>query len=284
MLYRSRSTPLPHVTIVTDVGIDPTDELLAMDADFGQQYARMYREHWWFRTRERMLLRQIDSFELPGTADILDGGCGDGLFMPCLKRHGEVCGIEIDASLITSDNPFRSRITHEPLGDARYDGMQFDLITALDVIEHIQDDQHAVAAMHNMLRPGGYMLITVPALNLLWDEHDEINHHFRRYTKRSLRELVEPFGDIVKLNYFFGALFLPKLAVKIANRFRSSKIEQHSLPSNFVNATMQKFFDIESRFATLLPFGTSLLAIVRKPADTSYEFPTRTETHAKQAA
>lgn len=239
-----------------------------MDAAFGQIYADLYREHWWFRVREAMLMRLIGGLPLPEDADLLDVGCGDALFMPRLAEHGNVQGIEIDERLLTDGNPFRGNIHTQPLGHRRYDGMQFDLITALDVIEHIEDDAHAVASMAHMLRPGGHMLITVPAFNALWDEHDEINHHFRRYTKTSLRTRVEPFGRVERLQYFFGALVLPKLAIKLLNGLLPGKVQQHGMPGAFVNGTMQRLFDLESRVSRWLPFGTSVLALVRKPLAT----------------
>src|SRR4051812_12063398 len=136
-----------------------------MQAPYAAEYARLYREHWWWRSREAILLDLLRSLRLPPGGDILDVGCGDGLFFQELERFGRVRGIEVDVGLLDPDGPYRDRIATLPLGDPSYagDAGRFDLITALDVIEHIADDRAAVAAMLRMLRPGGVMVVTVPA-------------------------------------------------------------------------------------------------------------------------
>ena len=141
----------------------------------------------------------IRSLALPRHAKILDVGCGNGLFFAKLGQFGNVWGIEIDQSLIPPDSPYRDRIFVEPLGHARYHGLRFDLITALDVVEHMEDDRQAVDEMFAMLRPGGKLIITVPASMKLWDRHDEINGHYRRYSRKTLRELISGNGRIVCL-------------------------------------------------------------------------------------
>ena len=151
-----------------------------MDSEYGQIYEDLYRRHWWFRVREAILLDVIRRLGVRYPADILDVGCGNGLFFEGLSEFGNVVGIEIDRSLIPSDSRYRDRIFNQPLGAPEYSGMRFDLITALDVIEHIQDDHRAVEDMLSMLRPGGRLVITVPASMLLWDRHDVINHNSKR--------------------------------------------------------------------------------------------------------
>ena len=91
-----------------------------------------------------------------GDLDILDVGCGDGLFFPELERFGRVRGIEVDEGLLDPEGPFRGRIHTRPLGDPAYrgDDWRFDLITALDVVEHIADDRAAVSEMSGCSAPG----------------------------------------------------------------------------------------------------------------------------------
>lgn len=238
-----------------------------MEEAFGQVYSKLYREHWWFRCREQILLSTIDALPLPSQPRIMDVGCGDGLFLPRLAERGEVMGIEIDPRLISAQNPFRDRIHTEPLGHPSYSHTQLDLVTALDVIEHIEDDAAAVSHMASMLNPGGFMVVTVPALNLLWDQHDVINHHYRRYTAGSLHRLLAPIGRVVELRYFFRSLVVPKLAVKLVNMAGLRKLAQHNLPSPRVNRLMHAVCSFEDRLLRKLPipFGTSLLAVVERP-------------------
>jgi len=122
--------------------------------------------------------------------------------------------------------------------------------------------------MFAMLRPGGKLVVTVPASMKLWDRHDEINGHYRRYSRSGLRELISGKGRIVCLRYLFHALFAPKLAVKVLNACVSRGIPQHSIPPKPVNWSMKTLCVLEYRLLGRLriPFGTSLLAVVEKPA------------------
>ena len=213
----------------------------------------------------------------------MDVGCGNGLMLKRLSGLGPVEGLEVDTSMLSENTPFRERIYTEPLGADIYRDKQYDLITCLDVIEHIQNDRQAVQDMMNMLRPGGALLITVPAFMALWDEHDVINKHYRRYTTGRLRPLIEPHGDILELRYLFGGLFPPKLGVKLINKMRRKKIPQHGVPNAVVCKIMKMACLLEYRLTSWLkpPFGTSVLAVLRKPLTIATA---NTATHTQPAA
>jgi 2-polyprenyl-3-methyl-5-hydroxy-6-metoxy-1,4-benzoquinol methylase len=243
-----------------------------VQTDYAAHYARLYREHWWWRAREAMLLDTLRRV-LPAAAatrHILDVGCGDAVSFPALAAFGDVCGIEVDEGLLDPLGPYRHRISTRPLGDPMYnaDASRFDLITALDVIEHIEEDRTAVAAMAAMLRPGGLLVATVPAFNLLWDHHDVLNSHFRRYTRQQLRAVIASSGlEPVRTQYWFRALFVPKLTVAMLNRTRKRKVEQHQIPHAAINRAMQALCVLEHRALgrVPVPMGTSVLAIARRP-------------------
>lgn len=238
----------------------------AMDRRYGDLYERLYKAHWWFRVRERILVSVIRGLGLPARASILDVGCGNGLFFDALERFGTVEGVEIDGDLVPEGSPFRGRIHGEPLGHPVYAGRHFDLITALDVIEHIEDDAAAVDAMVGMLRPGGTLLLTVPASMKLWDEHDRMNHHFRRYTASDLRGLLAGRAAEVRVRHLFHALFLPKWAVATGNRLCGARMPQHGIPPGWLNRWAARACWLEYRACGWMnvPFGTSLLAVVTK--------------------
>ena len=240
-----------------------------MQASYAAEYRRLHDRHWWWRSREAILLDLLGSLDLGTDRDILDVGCGDGLFFPGLARFGRVRGIEVDLGLLDPDAPHRERISTLPLGDPSYqgDGWRFDLITALDVIEHIADDRAAVAAMTAMLRPGGVMVITVPAFPSLWDHHDEVNLHHRRYTAGSLRQVIEGQGvELLQLRYLYRGLFPPKYLVARLNRRRTRKLEQHALPAPGINRLLARLCLWEDRLLRRvpIPFGTSVLAVARR--------------------
>src|SRR5262245_24938681 len=212
-----------------------------MDREYAAGYARLYREHWWWRAREAIVVDTLRGLPLPPGAAILDVGCGDALSFEALSAFGEARGIEVDEALLDPAGPHRGRIATRPLGDPLYDGpaWRFDLITALDVVEHIDDDRAAVAAMAALLRPGGHLVVTVPAFALLCIKHDVINHHRRRYTAAGLRRLLDGEGlEVLRLRYLFRGLFAPKLAMRALNagRARGRKLAQHGLPPAPVNA------------------------------------------------
>jgi SAM-dependent methyltransferase len=236
-----------------------------MERDLAARYAQLYRRHWWWRARESILVALIEELPLRRDAEILDVGCGDGLFFPRLRDFGNVRGIEVDESLLTPDGPFRRRIFTSPLGDVSYSDWRFDLITALDVIEHLEDDAAAIAHMTSMLVPDGWLVITVPAFMALWDRHDEINHHHRRYTRSSLHEILEPHGRIRKIRYLFPGLFVPKLVAKLVGRLRGGGLRQDRLPPSLVNEVLARYLRLEDRVVgpLRLPFGTSVLALLQ---------------------
>lgn len=240
-----------------------------MQEGYARIYGDLYRRHWWWRSREAILVRLIHSLGFRPPIEILDVGCGGGYFFAELDRLGSVRGIEVDESLLADDCPARDRIYSKPLGDPFYRNRQFDLITALDVIEHIEDDGKAVDDMLAMLRPGGKMVITVPAFMALWDHHDDINNHLRRYTAGGLRRLLSPRGKILRLRYLFHGIVFLKLLVKLVNRGAKARIIQHRIPSGIVNRAMIAWCLAEYRWLRWLriPFGTSVLAVLEKPSD-----------------
>ena len=242
-----------------------------MEGDYGALYARLYREHWWWQAREAVLMETLRGLRPPPSSAILDVGCGDAMSFPALSAFGTVRGIEVDEGLLDPGGPFRDRISTRPLGDPVYDDpvWRFDLITALDVIEHIDDDRGAVTAMAAMLRPGGVVVVTVPAFELLWDHHDAINRHRRRYTAASLRRTLDVPGlELARLRYLFRTLFLPKLVVRLLNAGRDRKVAQHGIPVAAVNTAMRRVCVWEDRLLRRvpIPFGTSVMAMARKPA------------------
>lgn len=237
-----------------------------MNENYGAEYASLYAEHWWWRSRESMIVDIIRRLNMPVPTTVLDVGCGDAVAFPALSQFGRVVGIEIDRSLVSEGNPYAKVIHHEPLGDPVYRRKQFGLITALDVIEHIEDDQQAVADMVHMLLPGGMLVVTVPAFMSLWDKHDVINHHFRRYTSREVLDLLSPHGDVLQVGYLFHSLYFLKRLVKAINVFRPGSVVQHAVPAGFVNRFMRRVCVQEYRWCRRLsvPFGSSVVGVLRR--------------------
>jgi len=231
--------------------------------DYAEGYRDLYNRHWWWRARERVVLDLLRARKPPGGWNkILDVGCGDGLLFDQLLRFGEVEGVEVSPTLVRDDGPHRGRIHigdfNPNLGLSR----DFSLILMLDVLEHLADPVSALKYALELLAPQGKVLITVPAFNWLWTNHDIINLHHSRYTKTSLRTLARHAGLQIELErYFFNWLFPVKIATGAIERMLNSRPRLPRVPSPWVNKALYWFSVLEnSAFSVLpLPWGSSLL-------------------------
>jgi 2-polyprenyl-3-methyl-5-hydroxy-6-metoxy-1,4-benzoquinol methylase len=238
-----------------------------MDERYAAIYPDLYRRHWWWRVRERVLLRTIDSLlaSKAGGARILDVGCGAGLFFDALERYGRVNGIESDPSAVEHSGRWRSRIVIGQLDDGFQTDDRYDLILLLDLLEHVPEPTAVLRRASALLRPDGRVLITVPAFAWLWTMHDEINHHLRRYDGRQLRSTIAGAGLTVdRLSYMFQTLIVPKLLVRAIESVHRRRDPIPAIPSPAINGLMQTWFGLESSLFGWLPFGTSLLVVARR--------------------
>jgi SAM-dependent methyltransferase len=142
----------------------------------------------------------------------------------------------------------------------------YDLVALLDVLEHVQDDVGALKAVAAKARHGGYILITVPAHPWLWSAHDDVHHHKRRYTRRTLRRAIARAGLSLESIGSFNMLLLPAaLAQRAAKRILAVRSADDSMPPALLNRLLTRIFMIERHFAgrLTLPIGLSLVAVAR---------------------
>lgn len=244
-----------------------------MQPGYASQYRTLWEHHWWWRSREAHVLECVRRLRKhqPGPARILDVGCGDGLFFQALSRFGDVEGIEPDASLV-NDPRWRDRIKVARMGEAAIDlpAETYDLILMLDVLEHIADDRQALASLWDAQRPGGRLLITVPALNWLWSGHDVVNDHHRRYDRETLRKVLERSGFRVEwLRYFFFWTVAPLLLrrwLDPAGR-RVAADQAVTIPPAPLNCLLTMASRGEHALGRVVPWplGSSLLVVAVKP-------------------
>src|SRR5271166_4813172 len=129
--------------------------------------------HWWYRGRRLIVGSELSRLELPEAASILDAGCGSGRTLEDLVAYGSVSGLELDpnaASVAASRGC--GEIKQGSLEQLPWSADSFDLITCLDVLEHVPDDRGALAELRRVARPGAWLLVTVPAYQALWSLHD----------------------------------------------------------------------------------------------------------------
>ncbi len=244
-----------------------------MENDYGQAYKRLYREHWWWRSREEFLIRVIQGLCLPANPNILDLGCGDGLFFDRLAEFGgTIEGLESDPSLVSRETAERYRIHIGPLDRTFGPIKRYTLILMLDVLEHLQNPEESLKQAVELLEPGGRLVLTVPAFRCLWTNHDDMNHHYTRYTKRSLATVAKIANlRIDRCQYFFHWLVPLKLVVRLKERLIQSQPKPPNIPSPIVNRTMLALSLLEQRlFGNFsLPIGTSLLAVGKRSSSQS---------------
>ena len=242
-----------------------------MDPRYGAEYARLYRDHWWWRAREEYLTRLLD--RVIGSTDAgetFDFGCGDGLFFPILQRYGwaRPRGLEPDASLLDPAGPWFDRITTGPLVDDLSERARYGLVVALDVIEHIEQPEPVMAILRARLRPGGWFIATVPAFTELWTSHDDVNHHYRRYRLRELEALVRASGlTITESRYFFVWVALAKWLVARKERLIRPVVKPPEVPDAPINAVALGLTRLEQRALgdSHPAFGSSAIVIARAP-------------------
>lgn len=229
--------------------------------------------HWWYRGRRLIIRAELDRLPpLPAGARVLDAGCGSGRTLEELEDYGEVYGIELEPG---AAEVARSR-GHGEVREGRLEELPwpdecFDLITCLDVVEHTPNDRAALAELRRVCKPGGWLLVTVPAYQSLWSLHDEANHHYRRYGRRTLRAAAADAGWRVRRITSFNSLLLaPAALVRIAQRQRprSHYRPEITLGPAWLNAVLERPLRLEARWLAsgrTLPAGLSLLAVLESP-------------------
>ena len=230
--------------------------------------AELDSRHWWFVARRQILAELIErEVRLPADASILEIGCGTGHNFEMLGRFGHVDAIEVDdeARLLSSARLGRA-VESAPLPELPGipDG-RYHLIALLDVLEHIEEDRASLASIKRKLAPGGRVLLTVPANQWMWSAHDAAHHHHRRYSKSSLRQVIESAGLQVELLSYFNSLLFPvAAAARIAGKLSGKTTSDDNLPSPAVNRALEKLFGFERHLVgrVPLPAGVSLVAIL----------------------
>lgn len=248
-----------------------------MNAQYFAQYYLLERENWWFKVRAKIILQHLNKIA-PSATDlkILNVGAATGNTSVLLQKFGKVTSIEYDKDCYEfTKQKLGIEIYNASATDLPFENNSFDLVCCFDVIEHIENDQLAVNEMNRVCKPNGILFLTVPAFMQLWSTHDEVNHHFRRYTLSQILQLFSQLkGDVIRKTYFCAFLFLPLYVFrKLKNLLTNKKSEKEKTsdfatlkPNGFVDKVLYQIFNVERFLLRYInfPFGSSVLLSWKK--------------------
>ncbi|HZS10445.1 MAG TPA: methyltransferase domain-containing protein [Blastocatellia bacterium] len=250
-------------------------------------------EHWWYVGRRAIVLAQVEdalekkdeggrmkdeqgtesgsSFILPPSSfrRLLDIGCGTGGNMDHLRRFGQMHGVDLSGiALDFSRRRGHERVMFASATELPFAGDSFDLVTALDVVEHLADDVGGLGEIRRVLRPGAPAVLFVPAFRSLWGPNDDQSGHKRRYRLGELRERVEAAGlRVERISYSNIAMFLPIwLGRKLLNALGRTAQSENRINHPLVNRLLARIFASEAGWLRRhkLPFGVSIICVARK--------------------
>lgn len=239
-----------------------------MDRVIFDRMAELDQTHWWFVARREIVAEAIHRIAKPHAgARILEIGCGTGHNLAMLGAFGTVDALEVDDAA----RDIASHRLGRPVGDAPLPELPgvpeaaYDLVALLDVLEHIEGDEAALKGIRKRLRPGGKILLTVPANRWMWSAHDQAHHHFRRYAKADLVSVAQRAGlKIEFISHFNTILFPLAAAARIAGKITGRAEADDAQPPAPLNALFRALFRMEKRLLgrVPLPFGVSLMAVL----------------------
>ena len=253
-----------------------------MDKKYFEEYYQLERNHWWFKARIEILQIHLTDLvkKIPEKQNlkILNVGAGTGFTTELLSRYGSVTSVEYDTLCC---NMVKEKLglvfENASITDLPYNDNEFNLVTAYDVIEHIEDDAKAISELIRVTKKGGIIFTTVPAYMSLWSHHDVVNQHYRRYTRQSFLKVWKNFEnkiEIIYQSYFNFYLFPPIYLFRKFSKIIPGKLLRKGAGSDFtiyksglIDKLLFKIMVSEKIFIKKqisLPFGVSFLCSFRK--------------------
>ena len=225
-------------------------------------------KHWWFQGRRAAITVLLDSLKLGPDSSVLELGAGTGGNLALLQHYGQVSGLELDehARELANKKSGLNIVEGCLPDDIPFEDGVYDVVCLFDVLEHVNEDYETLVAIRRLLKPGGHVIITIPAYQWLWSAHDTVLHHFRRYSYNGFKSLFTQAGyKADKLSFFNLTLFPLAMAVRMLDRlFRRKKSSGDQVPAVPINSL---FAWISIKEAQLLhkynlPYGSSLVAVL----------------------
>jgi len=233
---------------------------------------RVEQSHWWYTGRRKILSNFVEEICRRVTdrrPRILDVGCGTGANLLMLSQYGDAEGVDVSEDALAFCRERGLEKVRLGAGEELpYDDGTFDLVTAFDVVEHMDNDLAGLREMRRVLRPGGRVLLFVPTFTFLWGLQDDVSNHRRRYRLPELRRVLEQAGfEIERTTYANITFFLPILLMRKLMRLTGIKTDsENSINVPALNGVLGGMLGAESfvlRYMNI-PFGVSGLCVARK--------------------
>ena len=239
------------------------------------EYAEMYKLesfYWWFVARRRLLeslMRDVTSeFTDPV---ILDVGCGTGINFSVLSKFGDTFSSDASGEALKfCKTRGLNRLVQSDGESLPFASSSFDVVTALDVLEHLDNDLDAMGELLRVTKENGVLVITVPAYGFLWSEHDEALRHRRRYAASELRNKLTNAGfEVERITYYITLLFFPILFLRLVQSVSKKSIQaktSHMILPGWLNRVLIWILGFERLLLGWMnfPFGVSLVCVARK--------------------
>lgn len=228
------------------------------------------KNDWWFVGRRKIILTFLEKYLGDRrNLNIADIGCGAGGVVDLLGSYGMVTGVDKDRHIVKFNKKNGRRVVCGDLGKLNFPDSSFDLVTLLEVLEHVDDDLNGLREVFRVLKKRGIFFISVPVFPFLWSSHDFASHHKRRYTKKELEtKLLKTGFKILNISYFDSFLFPVILFYRLwANLFDKEKNKSNFINyPPFINFLLKLIFCSEAFFLKVFnfPVGVSLLVIAKK--------------------
>jgi len=225
-------------------------------------------QYWWFVARRELAI-QFLSQVAPKNALILDVGCGTGKGQEAFGSLGTVYGVDFSQDALTfCHERGLERIARANAEALPIQSEKFDVVVTLDTIEHVPDDYKAISEIARVLKPGGHLLINVPAYQWLWGPHDVALMHYRRYSRTQVRKLLVSNGFVIeRLSYHIFFLFPLVALSRFMSKFKKGEPDA-KLPNlpKFVESFFKVVQMAEAAIIARsnLPWGSSIVAVARK--------------------
>lgn len=243
-----------------------------MNQDAIQELYEQEDSYWWHRGRRIVIEALLRKF-LAGQSGlkILDIGCGTGVNLALFQKFGTVFGVDAspDAVQYCRQRGFlnvqKGRAETLPFPD-----QTFDMVAAVELLEHMADDEKVLGEFLRVLKSGGRLFLTVPAYQFLWTEHDDALGHQRRYTLGGLRDKLQRSGFVIEKGTYMvcltSPLFFYRLVKKLFRRNKREPKTSYVRVPNFLNKVLVFPFFLEAKIVQIgrLPFGTSIMLVARR--------------------